>query len=986
MSTAQSVVDQVGAAQAGETAIVVVNFASHRLIDANLSGLDLPSRVLVVVVDNYSTTAESTAVHDLCRRRGWTLVELAHNAGFGAGVNAGARQAFELGAQCLLLLNPDVIIDVHVIEEMSKQCLAQPTSLVTPRVLTPAGDIWFTGAQVDLRDGQMLGAGGPDETAARPWLSGACLGISKQMYQAVNGLDESYFLYWEDVDLSLRAVDSGGRLVVRDDLAVVHAEGGTQGDRYGRAKSNVYYYYNCRNRLLFATRFFEPVTVLRWMMHTPGASWAILMRGGRRQLVHSAKPLVATTAGSIAGLTLALRAIARPVSRKSRGVLSHDFHMPLAADASAGTEPLRVTVAVLTYLRTDELAEGLPFVLEQARALERDSAGRCGVRVVVVDNDPGGSAADVVARYPAVDYRLESVAGVSAARNRALQAASDSDLIVFIDDDERPHACWLSSLVATQRVSGAAAVAGRVLEAFDDEPEPWIRAGRFFVRPSLPTGTEVQVAGAGNLLLDLRRVREIGLSFDTRFGLSGGEDTLFTAMLRRRGGRLVWCNEAVVTDRVPNSRATREWVLHRAWSHGNTDTLVSLALAESRPERLSARVRAGVRGAARIVGGAARQALGRVTGDDMHDARGRRAVWRGAGMVAGALGLVYQEYARQVTPVVVLESFPESPPRGNPFRVLLSNSLLETADVDLRFFSWRAALFSSYDVFHVHWPEVLLEGRDPVRRLVKHCLFLALMFRLRLSRIPVVRTVHNIALPQGISRREIALLRLAERQTVLWIRINDYTDLPNNAPHATITHGHYRSWYDINMVPEIAPGRVLFFGLIRRYKGVDSLISAFRDTTDLEYSLTVVGKPSTVELAERLRSLASGDDRINLTLRFISDDEIVQNIGQAELVVLPYREMHNSTAVLTALSLGRPVLAPDNDVNRDLKAEVGPAWLYLYSGRLTAFDISNALDALRSDPPGEVPDLSDREWSDVGRDHVRAFRRAVEISKSRRRS
>jgi len=133
----------------------------------------------------------------------------------------------------------------------------------------------------------------------------------------VGGFDEPYFLYWEDVDLSVRVERAGGRLVVRTDLEVVHDAGGTQGEQHGRAKSDTYYSFNCRNRLLFATRHLDRGDLLRWIAATPAVSREILLRGGRRQLLHSPRPLLAAVRGSLAGTGLALRALATPLARRA---------------------------------------------------------------------------------------------------------------------------------------------------------------------------------------------------------------------------------------------------------------------------------------------------------------------------------------------------------------------------------------------------------------------------------------------------------------------------------------------------------------------------------------------------------------------------------------------------------------------------------------------------------------------------------------------
>jgi glycosyltransferase involved in cell wall biosynthesis len=308
--------------------------------------------------------------------------------------------------------------------------------------------------------------------------------------------------------------------------------------------------------------------------------------------------------------------------------------------------PVRVVVAVPTFRRPDDLRALLPLLLDQI--LEVTAVPGCPYRgeVLVVDNDPEGGAAALVAGFPGVRYAAEPTPGIAAVRNRALDEAADAHVLAFIDDDERPAPGWLGSLLGTWATTRAAAVSGRVLAEYAGELDPWIRAGEFFVRRRMPTGTEIDVAACGNLLLDLDQVRRAGIRFASALGLGGGEDTLFSRQLARAGGRMVWCDESAAVDQVPAERMTRSWVLNRAWSHGNSAVLVDLYLSSGRPARSVLRARYAARGAVRIAGGALRWAAGVLIGARRHQARGLRAVFRGAGMVAGAAGLVYEEYGR----------------------------------------------------------------------------------------------------------------------------------------------------------------------------------------------------------------------------------------------------------------------------------------------------------------------------------------------------
>lgn len=268
--------------------------------------------------------------------------------------------------------------------------------------------------------------------------------------------------------------------------------------------------------------------------------------------------------------------------------------------------------------------------------------------LLVVDNDPAGGAAEVIEEIddPRLRYAHEPRPGLSAVRNRAIEESASSRILAFMDDDGRPADGWLRHLIDTWEVEKPASIAGRVIEEYESTPEPWIVAGQFFQRPSFPTGTEVTAAAAGNLMLDLDDIRESKVRFDPRFGLSGAEDTFLTRQLTAAGHRIVWCDESRVVDQVPTSRLDRRWLLQRTWSHGNSATLVERALAQTPSEAIRVRAVALAGGLLRVVSGGARYAVGVLLFSDRHKAGGLRVAFRGAGMIAGALGHVVEEYSR----------------------------------------------------------------------------------------------------------------------------------------------------------------------------------------------------------------------------------------------------------------------------------------------------------------------------------------------------
>ncbi|MBD5786524.1 glycosyltransferase family 2 protein [Cellulosimicrobium terreum] len=315
---------------------------------------------------------------------------------------------------------------------------------------------------------------------------------------------------------------------------------------------------------------------------------------------------------------------------------------------AAATDPLRVVVAVPTFRRPDELADLLLAIRPHLDALPDDLGIPSVGEVLVVDNDPGRSAEPVAAAAAdrGVRYVHEPEPGIAAARDTALQRSDDADVVVFIDDDELPQPRWLTELLAVWREHRPAAVAGRVIAEFDTEPDDWIRAGGFFERRYRPRGTSVRAAAAGNLLLDVAQVRRSGVRFDRSLGMGGGEDTLFTSDLTRRGFRVVWAPDSVIVDKVPADRLRKAWVLRRRFAHGTVVSTVQVRLATSLLGRARARAVGVAKGLALMVTAVARWLAGVATRSLARRARATADVWRGAGRVAGAVGLHFPEYRR----------------------------------------------------------------------------------------------------------------------------------------------------------------------------------------------------------------------------------------------------------------------------------------------------------------------------------------------------
>ena len=278
------------------TGVVVVNYGSHRLLQEMSADLSGTESTVVVIVDNPSTVQERSEVVRLVAEQGWHGVYPEVNGGFGAGINVGARTAAELGCDVLIFVNPDTRFAPETIPVLAAEVRRDPRKICSPVIHRPDGSIWFAGLSVSLDTGDTVPSGSP---RSLPWLSGAFMALSRNMFEALAGFDERYFMYWEDVDLSVRGSQLGGILQLVTAVEVTHAVGGTQGG----VKTDAYVYYNCRNRLLFASQNLSNRDLLRWIWTTPRASLLIAMRGfSQRSRPQQLRAMFAALRGSLAGL------------------------------------------------------------------------------------------------------------------------------------------------------------------------------------------------------------------------------------------------------------------------------------------------------------------------------------------------------------------------------------------------------------------------------------------------------------------------------------------------------------------------------------------------------------------------------------------------------------------------------------------------------------------------------------------------------------
>ncbi|HEV2775199.1 MAG TPA: glycosyltransferase family 4 protein, partial [Solirubrobacteraceae bacterium] len=182
---------------------------------------------------------------------------------------------------------------------------------------------------------------------------------------------------------------------------------------------------------------------------------------------------------------------------------------------------------------------------------------------------------------------------------------------------------------------------------------------------------------------------------------------------------------------------------------------------------------------------------------------------------------------------------------------------------------------------------------------------------------PVVLTAHDVLPREPRRGQRAAQRRLYERVDAVVVhsehgraRLVDALGI-DAGKVSVIPHGAFTHLLDVPAAQPLpaelaAVDRpvVLFFGLLRPYKGLDVLLDAWRAADDLDAELWIVGMPR-MDIAP-LR--AGAPPSVRWVPRFVPDHEIAAYFRRADLVVLPYREIDQSGVLFTALAFGAPLV------------------------------------------------------------------------------
>ena len=240
--------------------VVIVNYNGAQYVGECLQSLRAQSRPPdgVVVVDNASVDGSPDLIASQFPEA--ALIRSATNLGFAGGVNAGIRWCEAHGCDAVLVLNPDTVVEGDALELLVAAAERHPRACVTPLVVRAespdvvasyAGTlVWWRGRVAPHYLGQSA-RDQPRGDVRIDFANGACVLLPLAIVKEVGLLDESFFLYFEDVDYFERLGRAGFESWYVPAARVRHHESRATG---GRA-SPVGLYYYIRNRHRFVRKF-----------------------------------------------------------------------------------------------------------------------------------------------------------------------------------------------------------------------------------------------------------------------------------------------------------------------------------------------------------------------------------------------------------------------------------------------------------------------------------------------------------------------------------------------------------------------------------------------------------------------------------------------------------------------------------------------------------------------------------------------------------
>lgn len=284
---------------------------------------------------------------------------------------------------------------------------------------------------------------------------------------------------------------------------------------------------------------------------------------------------------------------------------------------------------------------------------------------------------------------------------------------------------------------------------------------------------------------------------------------------------------------------------------------------------------------------------------------------------------------------------------GNPYCSAVVRCIKENGYEVCSLSEWDASKRTRIaTVINLNWFDEIVSRRllGAIRQLVRKSL---LLYRIKRSRSQIVVTIHNILPHDGATGRDAYFTKILRKKVLhqaaaivilcdatVDIMIKEHGEkFANNIKAKIVKIPHENYAYVLNGVGDIDERecsnnnvQLLFYGAIRRYKGIEVLLQAASNLarTYPNLQIKIIGKCSDSDYASELESACALQQNVSFENRFMDDSELVTQIYASTGLVFPYdmKSTLNSSSCIMAFTLGRTVICPQigtlNEVSREL--------------------------------------------------------------------
>lgn len=202
------------------------------------------------------------------------IIENNYNTGFAKGNNIGINKALVLGSEYILILNNDTIVSLDLLDKLINHAKSDShVGIISPKIYFAKGYeyhknrykedqkgrvIWYAGGIIDWSNIYVTHKGVDevdkdqyDDVSETDFATGCCMLIKRNTIERIGLFDEKYFMYYEDIDYSMRVKQSKMKVVYFPEAIIWHKNASSS----GKPGSKLHIYYQNRNRLYFGFKY-----------------------------------------------------------------------------------------------------------------------------------------------------------------------------------------------------------------------------------------------------------------------------------------------------------------------------------------------------------------------------------------------------------------------------------------------------------------------------------------------------------------------------------------------------------------------------------------------------------------------------------------------------------------------------------------------------------------------------------------------------------